>query len=684
MARRPRTTAPGGSPERVDAKEIIATCEPARVVELLCKRGTFPAALLEPVYNSIDAGASRIEITFDPEHRRLRIADDGRGFDWDGIRSFYSIGDSPKNNLKGTIGLHGTGRLFMLGEYCEAITASTRGAYCPKGHARFVLRKETLERLVVPAGCRLDVTSEVSIFSGTPEGWLDGASTGSVIDYQLLPKVALTMPAKLISHLAHRLPFLRLDDVRVNGAPLSAAMESVIEPLVIDEHDPLLGRVLVALLMPKVKSQLVIGGLAPFMRFQDFYDALPEECQELVPEALLSIPFAGQFCFEALRDFRANDSASATAELLQERDLLDAICEFLRDVVGPRLDAVVEALKREQKSADASKGFEQIFRAFPAVRLASGFPKDAAGEGGRTQGNAPITLAPRFTQTTVGEEVELTAYDPTGRSATFEWMCRGASVEIVRTTATTILVRSVAPGATSVYAIDPAQARRFARATVNVNARGAYLWIGQRTSRLTLGSEPREYAIESHSPGILGVVWQAFDAATSRPLQSDDGVIVTSTGPFTADVSLTHGLRGYEQVWLRAEAVGDSAVRDEVPITVRYPPQQAIRIEDRKYVLEKGFGAAIAEVRSASDVGRDGRGKVYRLAINFDCPIIEAYRTWLERNDGEGTRDVLVHYGMFLAHHIQKLLEDGQDEFAREVTDLHERIISMMEQQLTR
>lgn len=91
--------------------------DPHAIMSLIgAQAGTLQKALLEGVANSIDAGASRVDIEADAHS--VSVADDGRGLDKSGIEQHFEVFGFDHSTLDRRIGRFGVGRgqLFCFGK----------------------------------------------------------------------------------------------------------------------------------------------------------------------------------------------------------------------------------------------------------------------------------------------------------------------------------------------------------------------------------------------------------------------------------------------------------------------------------------------------------------------------------------------------------------------------------------
>lgn len=75
-------------------------------------------AFAELIDNSIDAGAKTIQLTFEPEAKLARIADDGRGCN--DLRRFFDLGASASNDAGDRLGRYGVGGTQAAASLCDS------------------------------------------------------------------------------------------------------------------------------------------------------------------------------------------------------------------------------------------------------------------------------------------------------------------------------------------------------------------------------------------------------------------------------------------------------------------------------------------------------------------------------------------------------------------------------------
>lgn len=120
--------------------EIVPTVDEAQEFIEIANDFANPLDIVrEAISNAYDAGAKNIRIVFSVEEEfgesvlLISLEDDGNGMDFDGLQSFFDLGNSPRRNDPTSIGEKGHGtKIYFNSRQVEIWTRQRRDAY----HAR--------------------------------------------------------------------------------------------------------------------------------------------------------------------------------------------------------------------------------------------------------------------------------------------------------------------------------------------------------------------------------------------------------------------------------------------------------------------------------------------------------------------------------------------------------------------
>ena len=223
--------------DRLDQKSFVLTREQGRDLSATIGNLLFRDLVMcleELVANSHDADAENVRIDYDPKKNLLVVSDDGEGMDAEGLRSFYTMGDSPKKlnpiSPKGRsrIGKYGIASLVLRGLTRHYVLQSFRNGVCYTAEESFGELDSD------------DKSIEITKIN------TDRKKHGVIITMDDLRFVAddRTLDvSQLWKRLAVEMPVLPDFSVFLNGGEVKPKIKVDGVEYLIDENDPVLGRV---------------------------------------------------------------------------------------------------------------------------------------------------------------------------------------------------------------------------------------------------------------------------------------------------------------------------------------------------------------------------------------------------------------------------------------------------------
>lgn len=184
-------------------------------------RDAYPGALEETILteviaNALDSGATRVELTAEPEQVRISIVDDGAGMSRSVLRRYHDVAASTKTRGEG-IGFAGVGIKLGLLLSDEVVTETRRGATHVATSWRLASRKRAPWRWVPPPGLVRERGTAVSLRLQNPlSPLLDAGFLAATIQRHYAPLLDSGFAEILAQRYAQGVRFV------VNGAPVAA------------------------------------------------------------------------------------------------------------------------------------------------------------------------------------------------------------------------------------------------------------------------------------------------------------------------------------------------------------------------------------------------------------------------------------------------------------------------------
>lgn len=184
-------------------------------------RDAYPGALEETILteviaNALDSGATRVELSTEPELARITIVDDGAGMSRRLLRRYHDVAASTKSRGQG-IGFAGVGIKLGLLLSDEVITETRCGAGAVATSWRLASRQRAPWRWVPPPGRVRERGTAVSLRLQNPlSPLLDGGFVSATIQRHFAPLLDAHFAQILAPRYAQGVRFV------VNGAPVIA------------------------------------------------------------------------------------------------------------------------------------------------------------------------------------------------------------------------------------------------------------------------------------------------------------------------------------------------------------------------------------------------------------------------------------------------------------------------------
>ncbi len=618
-------------------------------------RPAFFAGMKQGVENSVDAGASRINIVVNRRADALRIEDDGSGFGETELQGFFSLMESPKLFDPKKIGRNDTGRIFLL-LFAKTLLVYTVSKKFPE-MVHFELARESLDELAKKGKL------EANIQRALKPSWWEICGTGSAIcltnvDWSRVPSPSVIrkeFPLYLKPSIARM--------VFVNGEPLEprAVVGEVIQDEILVDYLP--GMQEIELYIPESRKQhdeVRVGGFNPICSLKDMVRQGGATFGMLIPDSLRYGEVCGDIFLPMLNEFRGHDGHSIDSGFFSS-EWVEPFIRFLREEVEPRIKKVMEDREEDARTKENIALLNDVCDAINTAYENAVPPRkldeeedddDTDDDKGSKPEESPIRLNCGMLVTLPGEQHRIRITRSLGTSGQFNWLHRESGGRISQRKGKSVLYTAgTETGKFRLIVEDSTDSDKKARVSIRIVDEKP-LVLSPVHVQITAGDRQR-FRVRNLGDTSGRICWKLSNAAGLRLSSEEGSQVEVITSPDTPSGEYQITASDFKKPDLASTSSFEVLPRED---------HLMLCIEGKWYLLDiatTSIPNVVHRDRAAALnlVKADGSA-IDVMQIDLMHPVLQGAKA-LSRSNEVVMQALLPH---LITAHLQGLVEDGEEE----------------------